>query len=122
VVSRLHGIVVLTTVSWLHQIERQIDKYPDAKCSIYLISGGKLRERSLSERDEIPQLFQGSNPSNPKIYAGDGKIRAKSGLTVQIHVLKLLEHGTKKLIVANVPSIAVYVPKDMEANWIVQEK
>jgi hypothetical protein len=31
----------------LLQIERQIDKYPDATCTVYLISKGQSRERSL---------------------------------------------------------------------------
>ena len=106
----------------LLQIERQLEKYPEAICTVYLISQGKPRERSLSKDDEIPQLFQGANPSNMKVYAGDGKIRATSGLTIQIHILNILEHGTKQPIAKEVPAIALYIPKDMEANWIVQEK
>ena len=106
----------------LLQIERQLEKYPDATCTVYLISRGKPRERSISKDDEIPQLFQGANPSNTKVYAGDGKIRATSGLTIQIHILNILEHGTKQVIAKEVPALALYIPKDMEANWIIQEK
>jgi len=106
----------------LLQIERQLEKYPEATCTVYLISQGKPRERSVSKDDEIPQLFQGANPSNTKVYAGDGKIRAGSGLTIQIHILNILEHGTKQVIAKEVPALALYIPKDMEANWIIQEK
>lgn len=105
----------------LLQIERQLEKYDDATCTVYLISQGKPRERSVSEDDEIPQLFQGANPSNTRVYAGDGKIRAASGLTIQIHILNVLNHGTKQVIAEDVPALALYIPKDMGANWVVQE-
>jgi hypothetical protein len=106
----------------LLQIERQLDRYPDATCTIYLISQGEERERSVSPHDEILQLFQGANPSNTKIYAGDGKVRANFGLTIQIHTLRVLEHSSKQVLADNVPTLALFIPKDMEANWIVQEK
>jgi hypothetical protein len=33
-----------------------------------------------------------------------------------------LENGTKQVVAEEVPALALYIPKDMEANWIVQEK
>jgi len=106
----------------LLQIERQLEKNTDATCTVYLISQGKPRDRSVSKDDEIPQLFQGANPSNTKVYAGDREIRAVSGLTIQIHILNVLEYNSKQVIAKGVPALALYIPKDMEVDWIVQQK
>ncbi len=104
----------------LLQIERQLEKYPDATCTLYLMSKGSSRKRTI-KNDEIP-LQQGANPNYPKVYPGDKKMRATSGLTVQIHILDIMEQGQEQPVAEEVPALALFIPKDMEANWIVQEK
>lgn len=94
----------------------------DAPCTVYQMSAGTVRERTLNDDDEIPNLFQGENPLHSgEIYPGDRQIRAAHGVTVQIHSLRLLRDKTSKEIVANeVPAVAVWVPKDMAGDWLSQ--
>ena len=79
--------------------------------------GGKPRERTMDESEEIPNLFQGEN--SPTGYPGDRKIIARRELTVQIHILDV---KAKDRIYTNVPAIVVKAPKEMSADWLVQNQ
>jgi len=108
-------------VGLLLQLERHLDQYPteQCNCAIYLMSKGKLRERSVNDNDEIPTLFQGANPvKTGEYYPGDRQIRDRQAVTIQIHKLTVLKD--KNVIADNVPTIAVSLPKEMSADWIVQ--
>lgn len=101
----------------LIQIGRYLEDNPDAQCSVYLMSGGHERKRTLNQQDEIPQLFEGRNST----YAGDSFVRASSGFTLQLHKLRL-ERPDKTIVADDVPEIALWIPKEMEAGWIVQDQ
>ncbi len=108
-------------VGLLLQLERYLEQQPteQCNCTIYLMSRGQLRERSVDDNDEIQQLFQGPNPDKSgEFYPGDRKIRAVQGVTIQIHNLTLLKD--KHIIADNVPTITVSLPKEMSADWVVQ--
>jgi hypothetical protein len=106
-------------IGLLLQIAKYLELRPDAKCSVYLMSEGRARERGLDEDDEILNLFQGPNPDRSgKHYPGDRKIHSSHDLTVQIHRLRL--HRDGKPVADNVPTLAVYVPQEMSADWLVQ--
>ncbi len=105
----------------LLQLKRYLEQYPtnQCKCTIYLMSGGKPRRRSVDDNDEIPTLFQGPHPDKTgEYYPGDRQIRDHQGVTVQIHNLTV--HKGQAVIADNVPTIAVALPKEMSADWIVQ--
>jgi len=105
----------------LLQISNYLDQYQDEKCDVYLMRRGEIRERTVNEHDEIAYLFQGANPAT--YYVGDGQLRTAQGVTVQIHNLTVLRKDEKKvahIVAENVPTIAVWLPKKMSANWIVQ--
>lgn len=105
----------------LLQVSHYLEEHPNAKCAVYQMSKGASRRRGLNDLDEILNLFQGPNPDKTgEIYPGDRQIRASQELTVQLHTLNLYED--KDLIASDVPALAVWVPKDMAANWIVQEQ
>ncbi|PZW22868.1 Z1 domain-containing protein [Thermosporothrix hazakensis] len=110
-------------IGLLLQIGSYLDQHGDGTCAVYLMSGGKLRKRTLNNNDEIPTLFQGPNPDKTGIYyPGDRNIRAPRGITVQIHNLKVQKDGDTEgmTIIEEVPTLAVWLPKEMSANWIVQ--
>lgn len=104
----------------LLQLQRYLEVSPVATCTVYQMSGGRIRERSLSG-DEIPNLFQGAYPDTKgEIYRGDRYARANGELTIQIHNLRVLEDG--RAIAENVPAVTVWVPAEMSADWLVQDQ
>ncbi len=101
------------------QIGAYLDSHPNELCTIYYMSKGVSRKRTL-EKDEIPTLFQGKNPkTGPVIYPGDRRIKSNY-TTVQIHNLEVIrENGD---VIVNVPAIAVWLPKYISHDWLVQDQ
>lgn len=102
------------------QISAYLDSHPDALCAVYQMNKGSLRKRTLNERDEIPELFQGPSPRTGKIYPGDKKIKASKGVTIQIHNLELIRENGENI--PNVPAVAVWLPKAVSSDWLVQNQ
>ena len=102
------------------QIADYRESHPEALCTVYHMSRGNLRERILDKKDEIPQLFQGKNPKTGKvIYPGDRQIKGR-GMTIQIHNLKIIREN--KEILRDVPTVAVWLPKDISQDSLVQNQ
>jgi hypothetical protein len=105
----------------LLQLERYLEQHSKDRCScvIYQMSQGRLRERSLDNNDQIPTLFQGPHPDKKgEYYPGDRQLRDRQGVTVQIHYLTILKD--KKVLVDDVPTIAIALPPEMSTDWIIQ--
>jgi hypothetical protein len=103
------------------QIKAYLDVHPDAQCTVVHMSGGLERTRSLDDNGQIPELFQGANYANGRrtvVYPGDREIRTRSELTIQIHTLRIPQDGRSEI--RNVPAIAIWVPRVMAEDWIVQ--
>ena len=103
------------------QIASYVENHPQTLCTIYRMSKGNLRKRTLGKKNEISQpiLFQGPNPKTGKIYPGDSKIRGR-GVTIQIHKLELTtENGD---IFSDVPVVTVWLPKNVSTGWLVQDQ
>lgn len=106
----------------LLQLINHIDEYPNAKCTIYLMSAGNPRKRTANDNDEIPNLFQGRNPLSGKaIYPGDRKIYNPNNLTIQVHILRI-ESSDRSRVYESIPAIAVRIPKNMSFDWVVQNQ
>lgn len=104
----------------LLQIERFLDDNPEATSTIYHISGGIERERTVNTQGKIPTLFQGPHPDKKgAIYPGDRNIRDMSELTIQIHNLRIIE-GDEEY--PEVPAVAVWVPAAMSNPWLSQNQ
>ncbi len=108
----------------LLQIKAYLEEHPSALCTVYQMSPGEERERSVDDKNRILNLFQGAYPVEPesergKIYPGDRAIRGASGLTVQIHTVTIKRQGVR--LVSAVPTIAVWVPREMSRQWLVQK-
>lgn len=110
----------------LLQIDDYLQANPDATCTIYQMSKGSERMRSVNDNEEIPTLFQGANYADAahrdEVYPGDEGIRAAQGLTIQIHTLEVRQKNRGPIIGSRVPTVAVWVPSVMSRDWLVQER
>jgi hypothetical protein len=90
------------------------------------MSKGKTRLRSVNDDHEIPTLFQGANYADAShkdmVYPGDERERAAQGVTIQIHTLQVRQKDRGPLIAENVPTVAVWIPRSMAQEWLVQEQ
>ena len=110
----------------LLQVEAYLENHPDATCTVYQMSKGRGRLRSVNDEQEIPTLFQGANYADAAhrdmVYPGDERERAAQGVTIQIHTLQVRQKDRGQLIADNVPTVAVWIPQSMAQEWLVQEK
>ncbi|MGO9085942.1 MAG: Z1 domain-containing protein [Candidatus Sulfotelmatobacter sp.] len=102
----------------LLQIEAHLQTHPDATCSVYRMAGGRARERSVDERNEVKNLFQGANyDGHEETYPGDRKLHGDGEVVVQLHTLNILgSEGAP----TDVPAVAVWVPHQLARDWISQ--
>jgi len=110
----------------LLQVEAYLEDHADATCTIYRMSKGKSRLRSVNDDQEIPTLFQGANYADAAhkdmVYPGDEREREIQGVTIQIHTLEVRQKDRGPLIADNVPTVAVWIPQSMAEGWLVQEQ
>jgi hypothetical protein len=110
----------------LLQIEAYFEDHPDATCTVYQMSKGNQRVRSVNDEEEIPTLFQGANYADAAhkdmVYPGDEQERADQGVTIQIHMLEIRQKNRGPVIANNVPTVAVWIPEDMAKDWLVQKQ
>jgi hypothetical protein len=108
----------------LLQLKEYLQNHQNAACTIYRMSQGRNRVRSVNDDEEIPTLFQGANFADAayrdQTYPGDDRIRAANELSIQIHMLEVREKGRGPIIDTDVPAIAVWVPGAMARDWLVQ--
>jgi hypothetical protein len=107
----------------LLQVKEYSDAHLDATCRIYRMSGGEMRQRALSDADEVDQLFQGPSPDRTgAIYPGDRSIRRQGGMTIQLHTLGLARTARGEVVFPDVPTIAAWLPSEMGRGTLVQEQ
>jgi hypothetical protein len=99
------------------QIRTALDEFPELECDLYLMSGGRTRERAISAAGSIDQLFQGANPGTG--YPGDREIRDPERFTVQVHHLDL-HHRDRNPAQSNVRVVAVHVPEPFRKDGAFQ--
>ncbi len=108
----------------LLQIKKHLEQHPGEICTVYQMKRGGVRERGLNDKDEIKELMQGQNPKGVPVhqatYPGDREIHAKGNVTIQLHRLRLDRDGVVQA--DNVPAVAVWLPKRMSADWLVQQQ
>jgi hypothetical protein len=109
-------------VSLLLLLKTVLEQRPDVTVTIFLMSLGMPRERSVDQDDEIPTLFQGEAPVNPpsergKVYPGDAEIKTELVISVQIHLLTVKRPGET---IADVPTLAVWMPSAFARDLVTQ--
>jgi hypothetical protein len=110
----------------LLQLGAALENSHDEPCSVYLMSGGDERERSVDSDGKIStNLFQGAAPVRPKaiqgtVYPGDFNIHAANAVTVQVHMLRLVHDG--RPVAQQVPVLAIWIPNRLAKPWLVQDQ
>jgi hypothetical protein len=106
------------------QLMKSLNEYEEnhktETCLVYLMSRGESRDRKLSVKNEINQLFQGQNPKTGKgeiIYPGDSEIKKKDQVCIQIHKLNLKDRATGTIKFKDVYTIAVWLPETLGRNY-----
>ena len=109
-------------LTWVRcQIADHLESNPNASCKVYHMSKGKLRDRSLNEKDQLRGLFQGrSEKGREIIYPGDTEIKVPRCVTVQIHNFRILRE--QKVVRSDVPVLTVWLPKDISQGLLVQNQ
>lgn len=106
----------------LMEVRAWLDTHPDATCSVYRMSPGEQRERSLNSNGDMRTLQQGPlKRGSTTIYPGDFHIRAASGLTIQIHYLTM-HNADGNLIGTDIPTLAVWVPDEFANPFYIQNQ
>lgn len=110
-------------ISTMLVLSRICEELPGTRVTVFLISNGRERKRTTDEHDRIPTLFQGAAPVVPEnqrgsVYPGDDAIRANDGITVQVHVLRVVRENDE--IVAPVPTLAVLIPRGLGRDLVIQ--
>lgn len=111
----------------LLQLSRALEQNPDEICTVYRMSPGSRRRRSVDESGAVINLYQGANPQWPRerrgeIYPGDRDIREDDVVNVQIHTLDLRREQTGPIIAENIPVLVVWVPARLGVAWINQDQ
>lgn len=108
-------------IGLLLQIKRHLEERPTETCALYLMSSGTSRIRTLTDKDELNQLFQGHS-SGANAYPGDMSIGSKDDIRIQMHYLDLRRSRTEPVIpgLEKVPAIAVWLPARISHGWLVQ--
>ena len=97
---------MISLISYTNEGLHNKIKVINMKCGFY-------RERSLSkDKNEIPQLFQGSNKATN--YFGDRAVKSEKDITIQIHNIKLKNKSLR------FSTIAFHIPEDHGQNVFSQ--
>jgi hypothetical protein len=105
----------------LLQVERYLREHPQETCTVYLMSAGSSRLRSLTnENTQVNNIFQPPSPADGSRYRGDDKVHASASLTVQIHYLNLKPEEAGASVLPDVVAVAVWVPRAMSGPWVHQ--
>lgn len=114
----------------LIQLGNYLESHADEKCTVYLMSHPDnkwiTRQHTRNDQDEIENLFQGEYPVNPieergTVYPGDRNVHEQDTVTIQVHRINVLSEQ-KTVVAADVPTVTVWVPRKMSADWLVQDR
>jgi hypothetical protein len=118
----------------LLQVKEFLDRNPSAPSNVYLMcwtseKGQTSRQRTLDENSEIVTsgaFFSGASVESKRftrgeVYPGDREIVVTNELSIQIHLLDLLNRQDGTVIAARVPAIAVWMPAEMGTDLLVQD-
>ena len=109
----------------LLQLSHALENDPNEACTVYRMSPRVRRSRGVNEHGEITNLFQGEAPVQPvehrgEVYPGDRAIRDLSNVTIQIHMLDLMQGNN--VILNTVPVMAVWMPARLAQGWVIQNQ
>lgn len=108
-------------------LQHILSENPEETCTVYQMSNGMARVRTLNIEGEIPNLFQGAHPVEPRerrgeIYPGDREIHDDNIITIQIHALNLRSERTGPIEYEGVPNIAIWIPSRFSSDVLIQDQ
>lgn len=117
--QNLLGVIVI--------IRQLLDANVDEMCTLYQMSGGHPRERTLDADGKIRQLLQGAYPVNPparrgEIYPGDRAIHDGNSITIQIHNLNIKKERTGPVVFPQIPDVAIWIPPRSSNDVLIQNQ
>ena len=101
------------------QIAMYLESNPDAPCTVYHMSSGEPRKRSLNDKDKLRGVFQGSSPDKIA-YLGDVNVKTSGRVNVQIHKFTIRQKKEERY--SDVPVLTVWIPKEISQDWLVQNQ
>ncbi|SXF62594.1 Z1 domain-containing protein [Klebsiella variicola] len=106
------------TALLLH-LAKAIERNSTESCVVYRMSPNEKRVRNVDS-----YLFQGAYPATNarrgEIYPGDSSIKDNERVSVQMHFIDLKQGD--KIIISNVPVVAVWIPGRLACSIIVQHQ
>ncbi len=106
----------------LMEVRAWLDNNPSATCNVYRMSPNDHRERGLNSEGIMRTLHQGPLKRGAlEIYPGDFKIKAATGLSIQIFSLTI-KNDSGDIVGTDVPVIAVWVPDEFARPFFVQDQ
>lgn len=103
----------------LLQVGSYLEQEPEAECAVYLIRPEVGSRRTLTDSNEINQLFQGRSSAGADRYPGDAQFKSEEELSIQIHRVTALNREGQELF-ADLPAVAVWVPAVMSQPWLIE--
>jgi hypothetical protein len=109
-------------VGLMLQISRALENNGDEQCTVYQMSPEFPRSRAIDANGKINELFQGATrlAGGGYGYPGDTTFRDDDNVTVQLHRLTIRRND--EAVAANVPVIAIWVPRRLELDWVSQHQ
>ena len=112
------------TSLYMH-LSRVLETNPDETAVVYRMRPEYQPGRTISADGRIPELQQGPTAVGEKgegySYPGDQEFHAEDQVTVQIHVVDLLD-DEGSTIAHGIPVLAVWLPRRMGQNLLIQEQ
>ena len=113
------------TSLYMH-LSRALEDNPDETAVVYRMRPRYRPRRRVNNDGRVLELQQGPTRSNGDdgqrySYPGDLKFQAEDQVTVQIHCVELIDDDDN-VVARDVPVLAVWVPKRMGQNLLVQEQ
>ena len=110
----------------LMQLSDSLERNPSETAFVYQMRPEASSERSVDNNGRVNQVFQGPTrvrgSSNQQYsYPGDRDFRDEDRVSVQLHCFNL-RNDRDQLVARNMPVIAVWVPKRMRLDWLVQNQ
>ena len=89
-------------------------------CSLFKMSGGQNRSRTLNSHGQVKQLFQGAFPdAEGEVYPGD-RSKHTDDVTIQIHHLNLYKGTTRSDPEAqDIPVLAIWIPPEAGTDYVI---
>lgn len=111
-------------------IDRELERHPDATCTIFQMSYDPVTKASLERRRQVREgtilnLMQGPSPdASGATYPGDRQIVGNDTVTIQLHNVTFTDGPatTAPVIFIHVPIITMWMAPEIRVDVVVQDQ